>query len=588
MKGNDQQFNLDPAVLLDEQMKSSIGNYLSSAFGIFLATVVVYLIILQESTTNKLHLHLWLFVQILFVGLLLGLYYRYRNDHESIKDIWEYYIEVPQSFATGLGWGVVWVVFIDPDSVVLIIVLNGMICGLLIGYVMSTPLHPPAGIAGMLACIVPVLIKSLWIGGGLFNIIALGAVAVFGFTYFFGQVIYKLSYKMLLQREENTYLAASLKLEKEQVEKISQEKTHFLAAASHDLRQPLQAMKFFEHALDSLLTQPEQREVLRKISASNKNLSNLLEALLDISKLDSGALNIKPERVCLDDLFHHLYQQYSKQAAENKIELRYVSTLRSIYIDPYQLERMLSNLIVNAIKHMGRPGKILLGLRWRANNYRIEVWDNGRGVPFDSQNKIFDEFYQVNNPERNNAKGVGLGLASTKRLVMLLSGNLLFRSVEGRYSYFALQFPHVRLPEFEPSIESVELQENIEIFPILTRGGQKNILIIEDDITVLDGLNTILTSWGYQTQTASCHKSALQTLDVMRPDFILTDYQLKNNETGLDAIEVLRKAVGKAIPALILTGNTNSEILKMLKSQPISVLHKPVQLQQLQSYLATL
>ncbi|OUD12300.1 hybrid sensor histidine kinase/response regulator [Thioflexithrix psekupsensis] len=510
-------------------------------------------------------------MQSLLCVIWFILYIRYHHNYASIAEKW-LWIEILLNALSGLGWGLCWVLFINPDSLGSVILLNAMISGVLTAYAIATPLHKLATATCMSFCIFPIVIKSLFfMTNPVFYWLGMASLLLLIFAYMFSLKLHDLYLKMLLQVEENIGLVNELQKEKQQLEQLNIEKTRFLAAASHDLRQPIQAMKLFIDILASLLTQTPQKEILSKIEESSQSLSGLLEPLLDISRLDSGTIKPQPQWIYIDDLFYHIEQQYNGFAAKNQITLRCVSTSQQAFIDSAQLERILSNLVDNAIKHMKRKGKIVLGLRKQKHGFRIEVWDNGQGVPEAEHEKIFYEFYQVDNPERNRNKGIGLGLSIVKRLTKLMGGQLTFRSVLGKGCYFSLYFP---LIEGEKTI----VQET-KIIPLLDETialPQANVLIIEDDNHVIEALIRLLEHWGLNTRHAYNAETALSTLDTFSPDLILTDYQLQQGETGLAIIKLVEHHLNRPIPSLIITGNTSEDTVKFLQTLPIPVFYKPI------------
>ena len=577
---------LSKATLLKEQMKASMGNYFNAAMLILLVSLLFYVALYQFQTTNKTYLDLWLLGQVLLCLMLIGVYFHYHHRLDEIKAFWRNWIEIPSKIIAGLSWGLAWVLFIDPNDLSSTIFLNTYITGMLAVCAIATPLDQRATNTCIFSCALPVIIKAILIGTFLFIWIALTASLLTIALYIFSTKLNKLYLRMLLQDEKNSDLIDALKIEKQTVEKISQEKTRFLAAASHDLRQPIQAINLFENILASRLTQDNQKDILLKIKQSNQNLSDLLEPLLDISKLDSGVVKTKPEMIYIDDLFYRIEQQYKQLAKQNNIDLRCVSTGQQAFVDGKQLARILNNLVVNSIKHMNRKGKIVLGVRKQSQGFRIEVWDNGCGVAKSQQQNIFDEFYQVSNSERNRSKGLGLGLSIVKRFCKLIDCQLNFHSQLDKGCYFALSFPtQALLTEHYTQIETTIAHQETETI-LLNREYQ--LLIIEDDPVVVEALETLTSSWGFKTQTANNRVTALASLEINIPDLILSDYQLQEGETGLDVIAKINQKTNKMIPALLLTGNTNKENIKILQTQPYSILYKPVQPEVLKSKLMAL
>lgn len=330
---------LDADKLLTEQIHSAFSSYPSIAIANLLSGILVYAALHALDDVNPVYLNGWLLSQTAISITWVWLYRRYHNNYIAIRATWEKRIEIPTGLWAGLNWGMLWVLFINPDNLQGAFFLNAAICGVVIGIVVGNPLNPKIMLFTLLPCLLPIIAKALWLGGPLFNWIALVASLLMLASVAFNRVLQTLYLKMLYQREENARLAAELAQEKAQVEKISAEKTRFLAAASHDLRQPIQAMHLFEGALAATLTTQEQHALLARISEAGKNLSQLLEKLLDISRLDADSVRPEPTLVYLDDLFYRLQQHYAGLAAECGVNLRVAPTSQQACIDPTQLER---------------------------------------------------------------------------------------------------------------------------------------------------------------------------------------------------------------------------------------------------------
>lgn len=385
--------------------------------------------------------------------------------------------------------------------------------------------------------------------------------------------------RALEQREENVLLVKQLEQEKQQAIQANQEKTRFLAAASHDLRQPIQAIRMFEYLLSSQIEDQNQRDTLHKIETATESLASLLDSLLDVSKLDAGIIEAHPESFSLGSLLERLQQEYQQQAQEKEVELRVVMTECQVFSDPNQLERILRNLIQNAILHMERPGKLLIGARRQQDHLSIQVIDNGHGIPQSEQAKIFDEFYQINNPERNRAKGLGLGLSIVKRLSVLLGHELSFHSESNKGTHFCILIP---ISEEPSSIKTPHISLN-RLPTELTR-----LLVVEDDIGVLEALQMLIETWGFDVYTAASQAEALEIAREFDIEIIVSDYQLQNDESGVDTVMTIRENSGKSIPAMILTGNTNPDILKELSEKSLPLLNKPVSPEKLKQQLIEL
>ena len=569
---------LDKQLLVEKPVKTRVNNYVILSLSNIFCTVLIYFVLNALGDVNQLHLNLWAGSQLGSNGIWFLLYLNRAKNNTPAFKYWTNWIKLLATIWSGANWGLVWVLFIDPNNLQTAFVLNTLICGVVLGMVVSSPLSKRLALASLLPCLVPIIIKSLLIGGTLFNWIAAITFVFLIACYSFFKRLQGLYYGVMKEREKSEQLAIDLAYEKQQIEIISQGKTQFLASASHDLRQPIQAMYFFQSALAALITEPEQKKLLAKIGEANTALSKMLEPLLDISKLDSGIMELQLEVIWVDDLFYRAEQNYKDRATSEGIELRVMSAgVHKLYVDSHHLERILNNLIENAIKHMGRPGKILVGVRPSGKHLSIEVHDNGKGIPDTEKDKIFDEFYQIDNSERNSAKGLGLGLPIIQRLAKLNGGLISLSSIKGKGSCF-----RVKMTSYQPDDpqDSMRLESGViepEQEPEWELGPAKTLFIIEDDPKVATAQAAMLESWGFTVRVANDIDSALHHLNTDTPNMIISDYQLSDNQTGLEVIKLIREKLSCCVPAIILTGNTRPDIVRILSEQSIPILYKPVQ-----------
>lgn len=358
---------------------------------------------------------------------------------------------------------------------------------------------------------------------------------------------------------------------KMKAEEANMAKTRFLVAASHDLRQPLQAVNLYLAVLASKVVDKDSTDVIQKIEGSVGALNNLLESLLDISRLEAGLVEAESERVVLSDVLTQLGDEFAQACADKKLEFSVVPSKLEVETDPVLLENILRNLLANAIKYTPE-GKVLLGCRHRAGRVSIEVWDTGVGIAQAHLPRIFAEFYQVGNQGRNHNHGLGLGLSIVDKMAKVIGGNIDVRSWEGRGSVFALD-----LMMLAPSIEPVLVAEP----KVEQVTEQSKIIVIDDEADILLGLTLFLQSEGHEVHALCCVEceDCLATIKAMDspPDAIVADYRLLNDRTGVQAIEMLRETFKQEIPAMILTGDTAPERLAEVDSSGLPIMHKPVE-----------
>lgn len=353
-----------------------------------------------------------------------------------------------------------------------------------------------------------------------------------------------------------------------EIERAAAAKSRFLASASHDLRQPFQAMRLFLEVLQAQISEDKARQTAVLLSNAMSAGEKLLNALLDISTLDAGTVKANPNVFGLDELLKRLADEFRPQALEKGLRLKVRLFPALVRTDPVLLERIVRNLLSNAIRYT-RHGKVLLAMRRRAGKVRIEVWDTGFGIPETQIEAIFDEFHQLENPSRDPNHGLGLGLAIVRRLAALLRTPVEVRSRLGRGSIFA-----VTLEPTEPE-QRIGSEESRQADGPL---AGLRVLAVDDDGMVLSGLVLSLEGWGCTVVSAADIREVFVRLDALDgpPDVILTDLRLPGNVTGFDVIERVCRLYGKHIPAIVLTGETGQAELTEGLRRRVSFLHKPL------------
>lgn len=350
------------------------------------------------------------------------------------------------------------------------------------------------------------------------------------------------------KRAEEAALSAKL-----EAERANQTKSRFLAAASHDLRQPLQAMIMYLGALRGSESSPANLTIINQLERSVATMSEILNALLDMSRLETGIIKPEIQEFPVMDLLKRVQNTVAPQAADKAIELRIVPCSLRVRSDPVLLERIVANLAHNAVRYTEK-GKVLIGCRRGGEHLKIEVWDTGIGIHDHDQVGIFEEFVQLGNPARQFGKGMGLGLFIVDRLARLLQHPLRLSSKFGQGSMFSVSVPSV----IESDITNPETENGASVAGQLTK--DTTILIIDDDPVVVHSTSALMTQWGYTVLTATDSHSALTLIKKMagHPDLVITDYRLPGDCNGLDLARQLRRLLGEQLPVLFLTGDTLS------------------------------
>ena len=385
--------------------------------------------------------------------------------------------------------------------------------------------------------------------------------------------------KILLALEDITerkYAAQALEAAKQQAEQANLGKSRFLAAASHDLRQPLQTISLLHEILAKKVKDEATLSLVGRLDETVSTMSSMLDTLLDINQLEAGIVRREMVDFPINAVLEHLRTQFSFQAAAHGLGWRVVPSSLSVRSDPRLLEQMVRNLLSNAVKYTNK-GKILLGCRRRGDKLRIEVWDTGIGIPEEELTAIFGEFHQLDNPARERSKGLGLGLAIVERLADLLGHAVDVRSRPGKGSAFAIEVPLLGwdTPAWQPRHVAPEATESAH------RSGA--ILVVEDDPSVREMLALLLENEGHHTTTAEDGRKALEFAmqGTIRPDLLVADYNLPKGLNGLQVVAGLRQALGYEIPAIILSGDISTDTLREIAQGGHLHLNKPVKAKEL-------
>ncbi|WP_136247487.1 hybrid sensor histidine kinase/response regulator [Halomonas borealis] len=376
-------------------------------------------------------------------------------------------------------------------------------------------------------------------------------------------------------RQENRVRAEAeqaLRQAKQGAEDANASKTRFLAAASHDLLQPLNAARLFTSALSQEMAADEMRRTIGHIDNSLQAAEELLGTLLDISKLDAGALTPRRSHFALADVFRPLRAEFEVMAEERGLDLVVVPTATWVDSDAQMLRRIVQNFLSNAIRYT-QQGRVMLGCRRQGERLAIEVWDSGPGIPESKQAEIFQEFRRLDQASRHkeSEKGLGLGLSIADRMARVLDHPIRVRSWEGVGTVFSVSVPTV----------AARAQQHPEEARPRRAGNKlagKRILCIDNESLILEGMKAMLSGWGCEVFTATSiggAKSVLRHLDA-DPDAILADYHLDNEVTGLMAMEALGERLAGAVPGIVITADRTEEVAEEIKRAGYQLLLKPV------------
>jgi CheY-like chemotaxis protein/nitrogen-specific signal transduction histidine kinase len=389
-------------------------------------------------------------------------------------------------------------------------------------------------------------------------------------------------------RYDNMELLDNLQHEKQRAElalaneeKANHAKSRFLAAASHDLRQPLHSLRLFTTALALRTRDSQHRKLVTQIDSSVKSLEELFNALLDISKLDAGTVVVDKRHVNLDLLLSQINEELTPIAEEKGLAFEVVLNNHIVHTDSLLLERLLRNLISNAIRYTEK-GTVRISSSHSEDTglISIEVSDTGAGIPEDDQSRVYEEFVQLDNAERDRNRGIGLGLSIVKRICRLLNVEIELNSQTGRGSSFTVGIPVGDL--------SKTISEKPSVIATHDHVGSLFVLVIDDEEKVCLAIESLLETWGCVVMTANSGEAALRQLSEIGevPDIIVSDYRLRGAETGGDVVNRIRRSLGQEVPAIILTGDIAPERLIDIKALGLPTLHKPCEPEELRYLLA--
>jgi len=493
----------------------------------------------------------------------------------------------------GLLWGSAAMMFFVPDSASLQVFLFASI----IGYSVISLIVLAPRLESYYALVIPALtlpaLRFFLEGNAAYQGLAALLLLALVVLLLVGINARRYALQGIRLRFENLDLVEQLRVEKDRAETASRDKTRFLASASHDLRQPVNALSLFADVLHTELATtatPKAKVMLNHMADSIRALNQLLGSLLDISKLDANIVQPNLLHFELSALIDALHAEYVPQAQAQGLvfETRIEAGLLA-HSDPVLLESMLRNLISNALRYT-QQGSVTLAVARLGMMAQIDVRDTGIGIAREQHREIFREFFQLTNPERDRSKGLGLGLAIVERLAALLGHRILLDSEPGKGSCFSIVLPVVENAGENAAklMRGVagESATDIWVEPDDYRFNGMRVLVIDDEIAIRLGMSAVLENWGCAATLANSAEEALEKMTGHPPpQVIIADYRLRDEKTGAQAIAAIHRTFGKHIPALIITGDTGPERLREAQASGHTLMHKPIQPAKLRAYL---
>ena len=493
------------------------------------------------------------------------------------------------SFISGALWGV-GSLFLFPEGQLVFqytfavaLIFMGVAC------LFSYGPHYRTFLAFFLPSIIPGIIGMGLQGGAQQNAFTAGLLVISLVLLWSRQLFNGIFMESMRLRFANIELIDQLTIQRNEAEKARETaevaniaKSRFLAAASHDLRQPIHALNLYLGAFSQLQLAYPTGLLLGKVRQCALIMDNMFRTLLDVSKLDAGAVNPQITVFALAPLFARMRLEFEPQARARNLELRVHRCSAFAKSDPALVERILRNLISNAIRYTDH-GRVVVGCRRHRGSLRVSIYDTGIGIAPDEQSLVFEAFYQVGNRARDRSKGLGLGLAIVERLSRLLETPLTLRSRPGHGSLFAFDLQRA---------EPVELPT----FRVSGSGNAKRdlsgtlVVVVDDEELILDAVRTLLKQWNCEVIATSSGRQAVRELatSTRPPDVLICDYRLRDDENGVAVVTAIRNEFNADIPALLITGDTNPDQIRTIAASGLEVLHKPLREEELHEAICVL
>ncbi len=585
---------LDGFALLRDQVGGTFGFNRTTLAGHFVGALVVLLMFANAAPRSLLIGWGALFGAVWLARVWLALRFAHHEPKTVARLLARLRIWQSGVLASGALWGAAaWLFFGygEPAQQIALILVVFTFC------VASVPILAPQFalfVVFVLLVFVPAIVAVAVQLAGLSWPLAIVMATAMGMIVVLGRNYRESFDRVIALKLRTEALAEQLRAEKSvadaarhEAEVANRAKTQFFTAASHDLRQPLHAMGLFAEALRQRTHEPEVAQLVNSINESVDALEGLFSELLDITRIDSGGVEVNPESFSVGEIFRKLRLHYEPAAFEKGLGLRFRGGRQVALADPLLVERILRNLLSNAIRYTV-DGSVLVSARRCGERVRLQVWDTGPGIREDERVRVFEEFYQL--PGTPSAalgeqkKGLGLGLAIVKRLAALMDAPISLRSEVGRGCVFTLELPVGKAPR--PGAKAPPGKAPLG----LTLDG-KLLVIVEDEPAVRQGLEVLLRGWGasieaFESVSATRAWAAASDPAIVKPALVIADYRLEPGETGVAAIDALRQRFGDRLPAIVVTGSSMSGHDKEAQEHDFHLLIKPVLPNKLRAMIA--
>jgi signal transduction histidine kinase/CheY-like chemotaxis protein len=524
---------------------------------------VAAIVAVYWNAADRLLLGGWLAAMLAETAIRLRLTQRFRRTRVDVDSVHTWTRRwVAQAAAAGVLWGAASVLFFVPGEPLKLLVLVTVVLGVAFGSLTLYATYQPALYAFLPAALLPLVLRLAAQQDPAHVTAAVVMLAMFAFTMFFGRNFGVAVFESARNNCENEVLVGQLLSEKRvadearrAAEEATRSKTKFFAAASHDLRQPLQAIGIYCSLLKKRAEGPVE-PLAKSLSAAVDSLSKLVEELLEISRLDAGAIQPRLQQVLLDEMLAQLAQEFRPLAAGKGLELRVRRPSLAIESDPVLLARVLRNLVGNAIRYTAQGG-VLLAARRRGGLVSIEVWDTGPGIRQSELSRVFDEFYRGESSKGEPASGFGLGLSIVRRICNVLGHPLIVTTRPGSGTVFRVEVPPSALPHHGPRPDTALTESSI-----CSLTGHR-LVLIEDNEEIRNSLQHLLRSWGAEVIAEPGHTNSLaaQVAEQRRIDLVVADQNLGGGESGVEVVLGIREMAGSPVPVVMLTAVGAGEVI---------------------------
>lgn len=533
--------------------------------------------IVMADTPHAESVKLWMATLFITILIRWALHQSFNPSGLSYQQLFHFgKLQALLIFITGCVWGSAGIFFVEANEIENVTAVVLTFACMLAGSLASLSAMPLAYASFSIPIMLPLIVHMYMLQQPLYQWMAFGATVYLIATFIFCLNIYRVIVRSLSLQYENTDLIADLQEQKSLADKANQDKSRFLASASHDLRQPLHAVSLLTDVLSEKLNGTEQEKDLHGIRYGLNSLNELLDALLDISRLDADIVKTEKYSFDLCGLLKKLEPAFTIESQKKGINFSISSDRHTIHSDPLLLERVITNLLVNAFRYTSE-GEIAVYYTIRDGLLRLHISDTGIGIDQKHLDDIFKEFYQIDNGERNRQKGLGLGLAIVQRILNILDHQIEIKSEPNKGTEVILVLP---LSKEKNNAVPQQAQETVALNTFNMLSGVK-VALIDNELDIVEAMQSLLETWGCICTTYTSTEVALSCLEHgPRPDILLVDYRMPGNYNGCTFVKRVDSFL-KNIPALIITGETSEDVISEITQNNLPYLHKPVKAVQL-------